>query len=462
MVQCFVPDCNHQSEAKDCSFFRFPRDVKEQKRWEKLIRRADKGPTSSSRVCSCHFRNGDKTNGPTIFKRNALKLFPGEEKNKKTKLRAVKDTSNNDELQMQRAQQPENTEVHGELGVPQRGQGSDQPISGGSNVVLQIELETVRRELEDLKLQNKYQRERYSVANLSDAVIRMETGLPNRQIFEIVVGYVRRFEGSISYYLGWKVDCLKLEDQVFLTLMKVRQNYTNLHLSQLFNCSCVTVRNIIVTFVHVLYTLLYEDCMQGVPSKEKNAASLPGSFVFYGNCRMVIDCTDIEVATPSNMAEQKQTYSSYRGMNSFKVLIGVAPNAAITYVSPLYPGSTSDKVIVQKSGVLSHFVAGDLILADKGFLIQDIVPQGVSVNIPPFLDNTKFSEREIKITKKIAKCRIHVERANARLKDFKILSWIPARLRGHAETLLKLCAALVNLQGPLIKEVAGTLDVDNA
>ena len=95
-------------------------------------------------------------------------------------------------------------------------------------------------------------------------------------------------------------------------------------------------------------------------------------------------------------------------------------------------------------------------------MIQDIVPQGVSVNIPPFLDNAKFTEREIKITKGIAKCRIHVERANARLKDFKILSWIPARLRGHAETLLKLCAALVNLQNPLIKEVAGTLDVDNA
>ena len=37
MVQCFVPDCNHQSEAQDCSFFRFPGCEKERKRWEKLI-----------------------------------------------------------------------------------------------------------------------------------------------------------------------------------------------------------------------------------------------------------------------------------------------------------------------------------------------------------------------------------------------------------------------------------------
>ena len=73
-------------------------------------------------------------------------------------------------------------------------------------------------------------------------------------------------------------------------------------------------------------------------------------------------------------------------MNSFKVLIGVAPNAVITYVSKLYPGSTSDKEIVRDCGILEHFETGDLVLADNGFLIQDLLPNGVSVNIPPFLN----------------------------------------------------------------------------
>ena len=73
-------------------------------------------------------------------------------------------------------------------------------------------------------------------------------------------------------------------------------------------------------------------------------------------------------------------------MNSFKVIIGVAPNAVITYVSGLYPGSVSDKSTVQESGLLKHFVRGDLILADKGFLIQDLLPRGVSVNILSFLN----------------------------------------------------------------------------
>ena len=72
------------------------------------------------------------------------------------------------------------------------------------------------------------------------------------------------------------------------------------------------------------------------------------------------------------MSQKNATYSSYRGMNSFKVLTGVAQNGVLTYVSKLYPGSISDKKIVQQCSILKQFVPGDLILADKGFLIQDM------------------------------------------------------------------------------------------
>ena len=39
--------------------------------------------------------------------------------------------------------------------------------------------------------------------------------------------------------------------------------------------------------------------------------------------------------------------------------MGVEPNAVITYVSHLYPGSISDKAIVEQSGLLRHLIAGD-------------------------------------------------------------------------------------------------------
>ena len=326
-----------------------------------------------------------------------------------------------------------------------------------AQVILEVELDQHKRELAKHNETMQYQRSHYTVKSLSTEVLRMETGLPTKEVFDIVVWHALRFKDSIIYFSGWKVTSIFFEDQILITLMKVRQNYTNLHLAQLFSCSTSTISNIVKTFVHVLHSILVKDIMATIPSRDKNKISAPSSFSNFTTCRTVIDCTDIEVAAPGLMSQQKAVYSSYRGMHSFNVIVGVAPNAVITYVSKLYPGSISDKSIVQKSGLLNHFVPGDVILADKGFLIQDIVPSDVAVNIPPFLNQGKFTESEAKETKTIAKCRIHVERANAR---FKILTFIPSYLRCYADILFQLCAALVNLQFPLIKEGCNGTDFD--
>ena len=54
---------------------------------------------------------------------------------------------------------------------------------------------------------------------------------------------------------------------------------------------------------------------------------------------------------------------------------------------------------------------GDLILADIGFLITDIVPQGAAVNLPPFLLTPQFTPEETQQCIMIARIRIQVERA---------------------------------------------------
>lgn len=61
---------------------------------------------------------------------------------------------------------------------------------------------------------------------------------------------------------------------------------------------------------------------------------------------------------------------------------------AVVYVSKLYTGSTSDLAIVEHSNMLSELKPGDMILADKGFTIQSLLPAGVHLNIPPFFKKT--------------------------------------------------------------------------
>lgn len=412
------------------------------------FRRKDRLPGPHSRVCICHFRDGKKSNGPEICPRNEGKLFPVSESSS-SKSSAAKKSKTMEKLPT--IQQILDSMHNSEPASTSTPAHAD-PQPSTSEVILEAELDMTTKELQKHEEKNRYLREHYSVDSLSNEVLRMETGLPTREVFDIVVNYVSRFKDTMRYYSGWRVESISLQDQILITLMKLKQNYTNLHLAQLFSCSVATISNIALTFVHVLHATLFDDLMRTIPSREKNKNCLPSSFTQFSSCRIVIDCTDVEIAVPCLMSKQSATYSSYRGMNSFKVLVGVAPNGVITYVSDLFPGSVSDKFIVEKSGILRHFVTGDLVLADKGFLIQDIVPVGVSVNVPPFLNHGKLTESEAKATKDIARCRIHVERANARLKGFKVLSYIPSYLRCYADKLFQVCAALVNLQFPLIKE----------
>ena len=222
------------------------------------------------------------------------------------------------------------------------------PESTTKKIILEAELQQAKSEIIDLKEKNGYLQKHYTVSTLNEDVLRMETGLPTKDVFHIVVNYIIRFKQSINYFAGWRVESISFEDQIFITLMKDRQSYTNLHLAQLFNCSISTIANIVTTFIHVLHSVLFTDLMTSIPSRDKNKLSAPSTFSQFGSCRVVIDCRDIKIATSGLMNQQNATYSNYRGMHSFKVIVGVAPNGVITYVSNLYPRSISDKAIVQQ------------------------------------------------------------------------------------------------------------------
>ena len=66
-----------------------------------------------------------------------------------------------------------------------------------------------------------------------------------------------------------------------------------------------------------------------------------------------------------------------------------------------------------RSGFLNiSFARGDSVMTDKGFTVQDLLPLGVSLNIPPFAGSKgQMTPGEVVQTQQIASVRIHVERA---------------------------------------------------
>lgn len=193
----------------------------------------------------------------------------------------------------------------------------------------------------------------------------------------------------------------------------------------------------------------------GMPSQLKCKGSMPKSFEDFGSARVSIDCTEITQDVPSDFNRPSASYSNYKSRHTVKALTAVAPNGLCVYISPLYPGSVSDANIVKHSHFFENLVPGDLILADKGFNIHDRMPSGVQLNIPPLLINkTRFTSKEAELCYKIARNRIHVERVNERFKNYQLLDHIPANNPTLSTKIMQLCACLVNLQAPLLKEIA--------
>ena len=152
---------------------------------------------------------------------------------------------------------------------------------------------------------------------------------------------------------------------------------------------------------------------------------------------------ELFIETPSQPRTQSATFSTYKNHNTGKGLISIFPRGDLTFVSEMYAGNTSDKqLLTNDCGIMKLLEPGDEVMADRGFEIEENLPPGVSLNIPPFLgDQQQFSEEDEIKTRRIAKQRIHVERAIQRIKSFRILKHdLPISMAADLNKIWVICS----------------------
>ncbi|XP_061179874.1 uncharacterized protein LOC133188453 [Saccostrea echinata] len=480
MPLCFAFGCTHMTGAnRTCSLFRFPTDPKKRKKWIDRCRRADREYNSNDRICSCHFKDGRKENGPTIFVYSKNNCFPDFVEPKRRKITETETEGTLNTEQPRQAELNHNDHDYAVSGSTEEGFDGECamttsqceggihadhsytayfPEASKESVDLAERVKELQRELESLKLK----KQAFTICNIIQDPDKMllYTSFPS-EVFNILVSLLERM-APFQYYNGWTVQGISTSDQLLMTLMKLRLNLRDLDLAERFNTSKSTVSNILNTYVTALHEILFEGVMKavGIPSQLKCKGSMPKSFEEFSSARIAMDATEITQDVPSDMNNQSLSYSNYKSRHTVKAVTCVAPNGALVYCSELYPGSTSDAAIVDHCGVLDMLKPGDMILADKGFNIFDKLPPGVTLNIPPFLSSKcHFTKEEAQLCYKIGRSRIHVERANERIKNYRILDHIPAQYRHLATKIFQLCVALVNLQAPLLKEIAEKYEI---
>ena len=308
----------------------------------------------------------------------------------------------------------------------------------------------------------------------SDSDINFYTGFPNYQTLHACYNFLNPGQNgeNIVYVTSGMDDCLtptnnqdaagnkpgrrrKLStlDEFFMVLVRMRLGLFELDLAHRFRVHVSTVNRTCTSWINFMY--LKFGYLNIWPDRSTIDKHMPQSFKDkYPTTRVIIDGTELKCQTPSSLVLHSETFSSYKSHTTFKGLIGIAPSGHITFISQLYAGSISDREITIRSGLLKlPFTAGDVIMADKGFTISDLLePIGVGLNIPPFVGSrSQHNPSEVITTQEIASERIHVERAINKIKNFQIFNQVfPLSPAGSLNQMWAICAMLTNLQNPII------------
>ncbi|XP_067280272.1 uncharacterized protein [Pseudorasbora parva] len=478
---CSVPGCSNSKQRHPyLSFHDFPVQKELRKTWVRMIRR-DEGPSfkimrGSTFVCSMHFETEDVYISKSGRKRLKSDAAP---------CRFLWNNWGKDltarESAFDRASARLGVDVRGDLANPAHevflpDEANDiqpetdhnyvcRPSSGKLDAAAERirELEAKVRELEtqlnDLSA-SKLHINRYCA---TDEDFRFYTRFPSEKVFWTFWESVAPSASKLVYWskaqrMSGTMDIekpspnrrLALVDELFLYCCRVAVGLKEKVIADIFGISTTTVSRVIITWANYLYLVL--GSLPIWMSRERVRATMPAKFVEYcSDLRVIVDCTEIRCESPSSLTLQSETFSTYKNHTTFKALIGIAPCGVITFVSKLFTGSISDQEITRQSGILRLLEPGDVCMADKGFIIDQMLSDvGARLIIPPFKKGACFSKENTEKTQSIARLRILVERAIRRIKEYHIWdTTIPLTLSGSVNQLWTTCCLMSNFQGPL-------------
>lgn len=470
--RCCVGPCDNDRRYPDrqvkrkyvntLRWHRFPVDEKRKNAWEVLISkgRANFKAGKETKVCSNHFIDGEPTienPDPTLF----LTIQDYKDYEKKP--------------QTPRRKQPAKRVAPvcgGRSAIPSKIPGShhsDEDLKCESTCHVPMSFEQLTRECDVRFYTGFHSSETFKTIFNHVApkayVMQYWEGQKKASCYAPKSGYSNRIQTILASEMFSELDPpplnrrgpprkLSLEQEFLMTMMRLRLGIMHEDLAWRFSVSSSRVSQVIITWIKLLSKEM--SCLIVWPSKEQVHATLPDSFKrFFPKTRVIIDCTEIFVETPSSLEIQALLWSDYKHHCTFKVLICITPNGAVSWVSPAYGGRASDKHIVRDSGFLELLEPHDCIMADRGFKIRDdLVMKRCTLAIPPSAaKGNQLTEKDDCETKHIANVRIYVEQAIKRIKDFNILNiTLPlTELHLSFDDYVIICSAFVNLLNPLCK-----------
>ena len=492
---CMVVGCgNDSAKRKDISFFRVPKVIKHQgeqteklseerrRLWITAISRADltEKILENDRVCGEHFVSGVAAKSwdrysrdwvPSLnighkklikdtekFERNRNRHERVSKRRKREALRELEEASKAKDPKLEEESQPVRILFQQDFIKEEEGEELEDFPDLIENLSLTKDVATSTDEFDymsDKPTTTKPFDEDYFCDD--DDKVKFYTGLPSFEVlkttFDFVAPHVKRRSLLLSKF-----------QEFIMVLMKLHLNVPHQDLAYRFNVSRSLVSRAFSSWMLTMDIRL--STLIVWPSRENLHKTMPKCFLdaFGLKATVIIDCYEIFIDRPTNLLARAQTFSSYKHHNTVKVLIGITPQGTISFVSEAWGGRVSDKFLTENCSFLNNLLPGDLVLADRGFTIEEGVwYQQAQINVPAFTKGKdQLDPIDVEKTRNIANVRIHVERVIGVLRqkytilqstlptDYLISSNQDGRETPLINRIIRVCSALVNLCPPII------------
>ncbi|KAF0745173.1 THAP-type domain-containing protein [Aphis craccivora] len=456
---CYVPQCSTIQYQDDVTFHTFPKNVILKKKWEHALKMNITKFTNNINVCSKHFIKDDflqfkTTNSP--FRRVKLKLCAIPSQNLPKRLFERPTPSPLKMKRVQRAERATRRDLIGQednLELKISLDSNNTPSTARRKINFPSEHKEVPEEeclCELLPFDDTGVVQNVESSVTSDSDINSFTGLSKIEYLKDIANISNILMSKLQYSIQFSLDT---EMRICLTLCKLKLNMSYKSLSVLFGISDTTCKNYFIETINLLF-LIFKSMIVW-PSKSKIEKNLPSCFTNYKETRVILDCFETTIEKPKCLNCRIRTYSHYKGNHTIKIMVGIAPDGLITFLSSVYGGRASDKFIFIDSGILDKCTEGDAIMVDKGFLIeQECADRGVRLYRPPFLGkNKQLSTKDGIENAEIARARVHIERAIQRIKIFKILQQkVPWSYLPIIDKITTVICGVVNISRPIIGE----------
>jgi len=283
-----------------------------------------------------------------------------------------------------------------------------------------------------------------------------------QMLYEVIVPEnAIQTEAAIQYLNNKGHGVMGLKTQLLMTLNKLRNNFTFLHLAHLYSVTEGFCQNIFRRWLKLLAEKFEHVYIW--PHRDSVRSQMPEAFAIdFPNTVAILKRVQVKMGLNSLESNSRTSTEDEIMLCNRHAVLAVDPRGSVIWCSKLSKGNLSDRELFIESGLKEklrqlvdcHWLqVGDGILADETFGISEELDElGLVFNHVEF--SKKDIEEELKriLRKERIKCHIVlIDKAYARVKQFRILTQkIPSSLTSLSDIILQVCSFLTNFQTPLL------------